>query len=131
MSHIESATVKSPIDRLFWQRRRHAWQDDCYTLEVDWRRGTSLQRRKPNWWTLEDRYKHTILSRLDRQLKNECNGEPLKVQWQYHAYENTADEYTEDFIMDFQAGTNWDLKTERVRHARVNYAVLKHTTRYQ
>ena len=130
MSHIESATVKSPIDRLFWQRRRHRWQDDCYTLEVDWRRGTSWHRRKPNWWILEDRYKHTILSRLDRQLKNECNGEPLKVQWKYHAHENTADEYTEDFIMDFQAGTNWDLKTERVRHARVNYAVLKHTTRY-
>ena len=131
MAHIESATVKSPIDRLWWQRRRQRWQDDCYTVEVDWRRRTSWQRQKPNWWKLEDRYKHTILARLDRQLKNECNGDPLKVQWKYHAYENTADEYTEDFIMDFQAGTNWDLKTERVRDVCVSYAVLKHTTRYK
>lgn len=130
MAHIKSATVKSPIDRLWWQRRGQRWQDDCYTVEVDWRRGTLWERQKPNWWKLEDRYKHTILARLDRQLKHECNGDPLKVQWKYHAYENTADEYTEDFIMDFQVGTNWDLKTERVRHSRVSYASLKHTTRY-
>ena len=131
MAHIESATVKSPIDRLFWQRRHHKWQDDGYKLEVDWRRGTSLQRRKPNWWTLEDCYKQAILAKLDRQLKNECNGDSLQVHWKYFGYEGTADEYTEDFIMDFGAVTNWDLKTKCVRQVRVSYAVLKHTTRYQ
>ena len=131
MAHIKSATVKSPIDRLWWQRRGQRWQDDCYTVEVDWRRGTLWERQKPNWWKLEDRYKHTILARLDRQLKNECNGDPLKVQWKYHAYENTADEYTEDFIMDFGAVTNWDLKTLCVRKVRVSYEVLKNTTIYQ
>ena len=131
MANIESATVKSPIDRLFWQRRHHKWQDDGYKLEVDWRRGTSWQRRKPNWWTLEDRYKHTILARLERQLKNECNGDSLQVHWKYFGYEGTADEYTEDFIMDFGAVTNWDLKTKCVRQVRVSYAVLKHTTSYK
>ena len=131
MAHIESATVKSPIDRLWWQRRRQRWQDDCYTVEVDWRRGTSWKRQKPNWWKLEDRYKHTILARLDRQLKNECNEDPLQVHWKYIGYEATADEYTEDFIMDFGAKTNWDLKTVSVRKVRVCYEVLKNTTLYQ
>ena len=131
MANIESATVKSPIDRLFWQRRHHKWQDDGYKLEVDWRRGTSLQRRKPNWWTLEDRYKHTILARLGRQLANERNKDPLQVHWKCIWYEDTADEYTMEFIMDFGAITNWDVKTESVRHIRVSYEALKNTTRYQ
>ena len=127
-AHIASATVKSPIDREEWQQRCHRWQDDRFQLEVDW---TSSTWWKPNWWTLEDRYKHTILARLDRQLKNKCNRDPLQVQWKYIGYEGTADEYMEDFIMDFRAVTNWDLKTECVRHIRVSFAVLKYTTRYQ
>ena len=126
--NIQSATVKSPIDRLWWQHRCQLWQrDDDFHLEVDW---TSTWW-KPDWWTLEDRYKHAILARLDRQLKNECNEDPLQVHWKYIGYEDTADEYTEDFIMDFGAVTNWDVKTECVRNIRVSYDVLKNTTRYQ
>ena len=127
-AHIGSPTVKPPIDRLFWQQRCQRWQDDGYTLEVDW---TSSKWWEPNWWTLEDCYKQAILAKLDRQLKNECNGDSLQVHWKYFGYEGTADEYTEDFIMDFGAVTNWDLKTKCVRQVRVSYAVLKHTTRYQ
>ena len=127
-AHIGSATVKPPIDRLFWQHRCHRWQDDGYTLEVDW---TSSEWRKPNWWTLEDCYKQAILARLDRQLKNKCNEAPLQVHWKYFGYEGTADEYTEAFIMDFGAVTNWDVKTKCVRPIRVSYTVLKHATIYQ
>ena len=127
--HIQSATVKSPIDRLWWQHRCQRWQhDDHFHLEVDW---TSSTWWKPDWWTLEDRYKHTIMARLERQLKNECNANSLQVHWKYIGYEATADEYTEDFIMDFGAVTNWDVKTECVRNIRVSYDVLKNTTRYQ
>ena len=126
--NIQSATVKSPIDRLWWQHRCQLWQrDDDFHLEVDW----TSKWWEPDWWTLEDRYKHAILARLDRQLKNECNEDPLQVHWKYIGYEATADEYTEDFIMDFGAVTNWDVKTECVRNIRVSYDVLKNTTRYQ
>ena len=127
--HIQSATVKSPIDRLWWQHRCQRWQhDDHFHLEVDW---TSSTWWKPSWWTLEDRYKHTIMARLERQLKNECNANSLQVHWKCIWYEDTADEYTMEFIMDFGAVTNWDVKTGCVRNIRVSYDVLKNTTRYQ
>ena len=128
-AHIQSATVKSPTDRLWWQHRCQRWQhDDDFHLEVDW---TSSTWWKPDWWTLEDRYKHAIIARLERQLKNECNEKPLQVHWKYIGYEDTADEYTEAFIMDFGAVTNWDVKTKCVRPIRVSYTVLKHATIYQ
>ena len=123
------AMVKSPIDRVKWQRRCQEWQrDDDFKLEVDW---TTSTWWKPNWWTIEDRYKHTILARLGRQLANERNKDPLQVHWKCIWYEDTADEYTMEFIMDFGAITNWDVKTESVRHIRVSYEALKNTTRYQ
>ena len=118
--------VKSPIDRVKWQHHCRQWQrDDGFQLEVDWTTSTWWQ---PNWWTIEDRYKHTILFRLDRQLRNERKEDPLKVYWKYICYEATADEYTEEFIMDFGAKTNWDLKTLYVRKLRVCYEDLKNTT---
>ena len=121
--------VKSPIDRVKWQHHCRQWQrDDGFQLEVDW---TTSTWWKPNWWTIEERYKHTILFRLDRQLRDERNEDPLQVHWKYIGYEATADEYTQDFIMDFGAVTNWDVKTECVRNIRVSYDVLKNTTRYQ
>ena len=121
--------VKSPIDRVKWQHHCRQWQrDDGFQLEVDW---TTSTWWKPNWWTIEDRYKHTILARLGRQLANERNKDPLQVRWKYICYEATADEYTQDFIMDFGAKTNWDLKTVSVRKVRVCYEVLKNTRRYQ
>ena len=120
--------VKFQVDRVEWQHRCQRWQHDGFQLEVDW---TSSTWWKPDWWTLEDRYKHAIIARLERQLKNECNEKPLQVHWKYIGYEATADEYTEAFIMDFGAVTNWDVKTECVRNIRVSYDVLKNTTRYQ
>ena len=121
--------AKSPIDRVKWQHRCQEWQrDDRFQFEVKRTKSTWWQ---PNWWTIEDRYKHTILARLGRQLANERNKDPLQVRWKYICYEFTADEYTEDFIMDFGAKTNWDLKTVSVRKVRVCYEVLKNTTLYQ
>ena len=121
--------VKSPICRVKWQERCERWQrDDGFQLEVDW---TTSAWWTPKWWTIEERYKHAILARLVRQLKNERNEDPLQVHWKYFWYEGKADEYTEDFIIDFGALTNWDLETECVRRVRVSYEVLKNATRYQ
>ena len=73
--------VKSPIDRVKWQHRCQQWQRyDRFQLEVDWTKSTWWT---PNWWTIEDRYKHTILFRLDRQLRNERKEDPLKVYWKF------------------------------------------------
>ena len=121
--------VKSPIDRGMWQQRCEQWQRrDGFQLEVDWSKSTWW---KPQWSTIEEPYKHTILFRLARQLRNERNGDPLQVHHKYFYYEASADEYTEDFIIDFGALTQWDLQTLCVRHVRVVNEVLKNTTRYQ
>ena len=76
-------------------------------------------------------FTNAILFRLANQLKDERNEEPLQVQYKYIWYEATANEYTEDFIIDFGASTHCDLQTLWVRNARFNYKVLKNTTRYQ
>ena len=118
-----------PGQRVMWQERCQRWQrDNDFQLEVDW--STSVWWR-PTWWTIEERYFKTILGRLDRQLKNQHNQDPLRVYWKYIWYECTADEHIEEFIMDFEAMTNWDLKTECVRQVRVIREVVKNTKRYQ
>jgi hypothetical protein len=121
--------VKS-CDRVKWQQRCERWQcDDSFRIEVDWNR--PWWKRKPNWWTIDEPYTNAILFRLANQLKDGRNEEPLQVQYKYIWNEATANEYTEDFIIDFGASTHWDLQTLWVRNARVNYKVLKNTTRYQ
>ena len=135
------AMVKS-CARVKWQQRCEEWQrDDSFRIEVDWnrpwwRRAGSRQRararaRKPIWWTIDEPYKNAILFRLANQLKDGRNEKPLQVQYKYIWYEATANEYAEDFIIDFGASTHWDLQTLWVRNARVNYKTLKNTTRYQ
>ena len=120
-----------PCDRVKWQQQCERWQlDDSWRIEVDWKKWT-WWKRKPNWWPIEEPYKHAILFRLANQLKDGRNEKPLQVQYKYIWYEATANEYAEDFIIDFGASTHWDLQTLWVRNARVNYKVLKNTTRYQ
>ena len=122
--------VKS-CDRVKWQQRCERWQrDDSFRIDIDWKRST-WWKRKPKWWTIEEPYKNAILFRLANQLKDGRNEEPLQVQYKYIWYEATAKEYTEDFIIDFGASTHLDLQTLWIRNARVNYKVLKNTTRYQ
>ena len=97
----------------------------------DARARASARAQKPNWWTIDEPYKNAILFRLANQLKDGRNEKPLQVQYKYIWYEATANEYAEDFIIDFGASTHWDLQTLWVRNARVNYKTLKNTTRYQ
>ena len=121
--------VKS-CDRVKWQQRCEGWQrDDSFRIQVDW--NSPWWKRKPNWWTIDEPYTNAILFRLANQLKDGRNEKPLQVQYKYIWNEATANEYTEDFIIDFGASTHWDIQTLWVRNARVNYKVLKNTTRYQ
>ena len=118
-------------DRVQWQQQCERWQrDDSWRIEVDWKKWT-WWKWKTNWWPIEEPYKHAILFRLANQLKDVRNEDPLQVQYKYIWYEAIANEYTEDFIIDFGALTHLDLQTPWVRNARVKYKVLKNTTRYQ